>query len=96
MGLTEFAVWRFRNAEGVMDYVQSWNATECILNVNGTRIKITYDYVNEVATISNLNDTLMFDTQVSFKDFVSTLTNMGYYKERTYNRHSLSYKDRKD
>lgn len=96
MCLTEFAVWRFRNAEGVMDYVQSWNATECILNVNNVHIKIVYDYTNEIAKVSNLDDSLMFDTAIPFKDFVSTLTAMGYYKERTVNRHALSYKDRKD
>ncbi len=96
MNLTEFAIWRFRNAEGVMDYVQSWNATECILNVNNVHIKIAYDYVNEIAQVSNLDDPLIFDTVIPFKDFVNTLTTMGYYRERTVNRHALSYKDRKD
>jgi hypothetical protein len=96
MNLTDFAIWRFRNAEGVMDYVESWNATECRLNVNGKHIKITYDIEHEIATISNLDNEFMFDTKVSFKDFVSTLTSLGYYKERTVNRHSLSYKDRRD
>lgn len=90
MDPTQFAMWRFRNAEGVMDYVQSWNSTECILNVKGKIIKITYNPATEDVTISE--NVYSLPINCKFSDFVNTMTKLGYYKERTVNRHSLSYK----
>ena len=36
MDQVQFALWRFRNAEGVMKHVVSVGMSECELNVNGT------------------------------------------------------------
>ena len=52
MDPVQFALWRFRNAEGVMKYVISVNMTECQLNVNGTKIKLTYKPAEEQVVIS--------------------------------------------
>lgn len=93
MGPVEFAMWRFRNAEGVMDFVKSWNMTECILDIDGKSIKITYDPEKEIATIEEPGRIFGSPIQVPFKEFVKTMTKLGYYTERLDNRHSLSYKN---
>lgn len=92
MNLSEFAIWRFKNAEGVMDYITRWNATECELNVRGKRILITYDMEHDTASFSNIDDPYNLPVTCSFKDFQKTLTQYGYFKERTINRHAQSYK----
>jgi hypothetical protein len=93
MGLVDFALWRFRNAEGVMSYVKSWNMTECVLDVNGKIVKITYHPDEETATIQD-NDIYSMPVETSFKNFKDTLTRLGYYKERPIEtRHMCSYKE---
>lgn len=93
MDPTQFALWRFRHAEGVMDYIQSWNTTECVLNIKGKVVKIVYNPTTEEATISIPNDRFNIPITCKLSEFVSTMTKYGFYKERTINRHNLSYPD---
>lgn len=91
MDQVQFALWRFRNAEGVMAGVKRWNLSECELYINGKSILITYDQINEEAHISNKNDPFTLPITCPFKDFVKTMTALGYYVERPMiERHSLS------
>lgn len=92
MGLVDFALWRFKNAEGVMSYVKSWNMNECVLDVNGKLVHITYQPDKEIATIKE-DDIFGLPIEVPFKKFQATLTKLGYFKERTENRHMSSYKE---
>lgn len=96
MELAAFAMWRFRNAEGVMKYIKSWNLTECVMNVKGREVKLEYDMKNETVTI---NTTGIFSAPVTvpFKDFVEKMKSLGFYEERPANeRHTLSYGPPKD
>lgn len=90
MGPVDFMMWRFRHAEGVMSYVKSWNLNECVLNINGKLIKITYYPDKELAKVKE-DSPYALPIDVPFKEFEKTLTSMGYFKERSDNRHLLSY-----
>lgn len=93
MDLVRFALWRFRNAEGVMKNVVSFNTTECQLNVNGTKIKLTYKPTEEKVVISYVDDPFKLPITVSFNEFVDTMKKLGFYELRPDNeRHSSSWK----
>lgn len=92
MDPTQFAVWRFRNAEGVMKYVVSYNTTECVMNVNGTRLKLNYKPDVENVVVSYMDDPFKAPITIPFKDFVTTMTDLGFYELRPREeRHSCSY-----
>ena len=92
MDLVQFALWRFRNAEGVMKYVVSVNMTECQLNVNGTKVKLTYKPAEEQVIISYVDDPFKMPITASFKEFVDTMKKLGFYELRPDNeRHSCSW-----
>ena len=80
MDPVQFALWRFRNAEGVMKYVVSVNMTECQLNVNGTKIKLTYKPTEEQVVISYVDDPFKMPIAVSFKEFVDTMKKLVFYE----------------
>ena len=91
MEQAEFAIWRFKNAEGVMDYVKTWNLTECVMDVKGKCVKLVYDVAAETVTISEPNSLFGKTTVVPFTDFVETMKKLGYYKPRDRKfRHYLS------
>ena len=92
MDQVQFALWRFRNVEGVMKYVVSVNLSECTLNVKGTKVKLTYDPKQEKVTISYIDDPFKIPVEVSFNEFIKTMTNLGFYELRPDNeRHSCSW-----
>lgn len=92
MDITQFAVWRFRNAEGVMKYVKSWNNTECVLDIKGKIIKIAYNLKNETISIQDSVSPFAMPIVVKFDEFVPTMKKLGYYELRPdTERHSLSY-----
>ena len=92
MDPVQFALWRFRNAEGVMKYVVSVNMTECQLNVNGIKVKLTYKPTEEQVVISYVDDPFKMPIAVSFKEFVDTMKKLGFYEIRPDNeRHASSW-----
>ena len=92
MDQVQFALWRFRNAEGVMKYVVSFNMTECQLNVNGTKVKLAYKPNEDHVIISYVDDRFKMPITVSFKEFVDTMKKLGFYELRPDNeRHSCSW-----
>lgn len=92
MDPVQFALWRFRNVEGVMKYVVSVNLTECSLNVKGTKVKLTYDPKQEKVTISYIDDPYRIPVTTSFNDFVKTMTDLGFYELRPdTERHACSW-----
>lgn len=92
MDITQFAIWRFRNAEGVMKYIKSWNGTECVLDVKGKIVKITYDLKNETISIQDKLSPFAQPIVVRFDEFVPTMKKLDYYELRPDSeRHSLSY-----
>lgn len=89
MHLEQFMLWRFRNVEGVLEGIKSWNYDTCIFN-NGKTIK--YDVKNDTLTI--IDTTNMFAMPITLKISECTkkkLIDEYGFKERTENRHSLSY-----
>ena len=93
MDQVQFALWRFRNAEGVMKHVVSVGMSECELNVGGTRVKLTYKPTEEQVVISYIDDPFRQPVTVSFAEFVNTMKKLGFYELRPDNeRHSCSWK----
>lgn len=90
MSLDNLMLWRFRNIEGVLDNIQSWNVTECKFNDGST---ITYDYANNMVTIDNkLNIFAMKPVTVPLSACTKEAMISVYgFTERTTNRHLLSY-----
>ena len=92
MNLVEFALWRFRHAEGVMKYVVSYNTSECKMNVKGTKITLTYKPEEGKIVISYTNDGYKAPITTTFADFEKTMTELGFYELRPDSeRHSSSY-----
>lgn len=93
MDQVQFALWRFRNAEGIMKHVVSVGMSECELNVNGIRVKLTYKPTEEQVVISYIDEPFRSPIAVSFAEFVDTMKKLGFYELRPDNeRHSCSRK----
>ena len=93
MDQVQFALWRFRNAEGVMKHVVSVGMLECELNVKGTKLKLTYKPTEEQVVISYIDEPFKKPVIVSFSEFVDTMKKLGFYELRPDNeRHSCSRK----
>ena len=93
MDQVQFALWRFRNAEGVMKHVVSVGLSECELNVKGTKLKLTYKQTEEQVVISYIDEPFRKPVTVSFSEFVDTMKKLGFYELRPDNeRHSCSRK----
>jgi hypothetical protein len=90
MSLDQLMLWRFRNIEGVLDNIQSWNMVECKFEDGST---ITYDYTNNMVTIdSKKNIFAMQPVTVSLSACTKEAMISEYgFVERTTNRHNLSY-----
>jgi hypothetical protein len=88
MNLDQFMLWRFKNIEGVLAGIKSWNLDTCVFN-NGKTIK--YDIKNDVLTIEDTTN--VFTLPITLKITECTkkkLIELGF-KERFENRHSLSF-----
>ena len=88
MSLDQFMLWRFKNIEGVLAGIKSWNLDTCVFN-NGKTIK--YDIKNDVLTIEDTTN--VFTLPITLKITECTkkkLIELGF-KERFENRHSLSF-----
>lgn len=97
MDQVQFALWRFRNAEGVMDYVKKWDLNSCTMTIGKETILITYNMANETIIITRKDDPYSMPINTTFKEFVATMKSLGFYKERSrINRHSLSYKSEEE
>ena len=89
MSLDQFMIWRFRNIEGVLDDIRSWNLTNCTFKNGST---INYDLANEKVTIDskNINAPLEPVTLTLKECTKDKLINEFGFKERFINRHELS------
>lgn len=93
MNLDQFMLWRFKNIEGVLAGIKSWNLDTCVFN-NGKTIK--YDIKNDVLTIEDTTN--VFTLPITLKITECTkkkLIELGF-KERFENRHSLSFEKEKE
>jgi len=90
MGLDQFMIWRFRNVEGVLDNIKSWNLNECKFNDGSS---ITYDLKAGTLTIDSKKNIFAMEpvtVQMSACNKEDLISEYGFV-ERTTNRHSLSY-----
>lgn len=89
MTLDQFMIWRFRNIEGVLDDIQTWNMNECNFK-NGS--KIIYDLKTDLVTIVNNNSIFGNTTTLPLKECTKDklIKDFGF-RERILNRHNLSY-----
>lgn len=88
MNLDQFMLWRFRNIEGVLEGIKSWNLDTCVFS-NGKTIK--YDIKNDVLTIEDTTN--LYTMPITLKITECTkkkLIELGF-KERFENRHGLSF-----
>jgi hypothetical protein len=89
MTLDQFMIWRFRNVEGVLDGVKTWNIDTCVFE-NGSTIK--YDLKNETMTIDNKNTIFGKSETIPVKNCNKDKLIKDYgFVERLNNRHGLSY-----
>jgi hypothetical protein len=89
MNLDQFMLWRFRNIEGVLAGIKSWNLDTCVFN-NGKTIK--YDVKNDVLTIEDTTN--LYTMPITLKITECTkkkLINEYGFQERFENRHNLSF-----
>lgn len=90
MTLDQIMIWRFRNIEGVLADIKSWNMDTCEFN-NGTIIK--YDFKNLTITINNRNSLFGKSATLPIKDCNKDILIKEYgFIERFDNRHGLSFK----
>lgn len=89
MGLDQMMIWRFRNIEGVLADIKSWNMNECVF-IDGS--VISYDVKNDTVTVhSKHNITDVIDTMPLSACTKQNLISKYGFRERFDNRHSLSY-----
>lgn len=89
MGLDQMMLWRFKNIEGVLSDIVSWNMNECKFN-DGSQIN--YDYKNGNVTVTS---TISIDSTTETMPLSActkqVLIDKFGFRERFDNRHSLSY-----
>lgn len=89
MGLDQFMIWRFRNVEGVLADIKSWNMNECVFADGST---ISYDLKNNTVTVDSKHDiTDIIDTMPLSACTKENLISKYGFRERFDNRHVLSY-----
>lgn len=89
MGLDQLMIWRFRNIEGVLADVKSWNMNECIFT-DGSSIK--YDLKNDKVTVDSKHGIFdMSDTMTTSACTKQLLIDKYGFRERFDNRHTLSF-----
>ena len=87
MDMTTFALWKFKNIEGVMKYVRSGDVTTTHYENGNAKGTIKYDLETKIATVSIKS----YVKEYPFDRLVAGLKALGLYAERTENRHSSSY-----
>jgi len=89
MNNSDFALWKFKNIEGVLDgfFSSEFNITKFFKNTE--QHSIVYNLNTETCEIKINGQNPI---KVSFDGLVDKLKELGYYEERTYNRHSSSFK----
>ena len=88
MNLDQFMLWRFKNIEGVLAGIKSWNLDTCVFN-NGKTIK--YDIKNDALTIEDTTNVFTLPITLKITECTNKkLIELGF-KERFENRHSLSF-----
>lgn len=86
----QFMIFRFRNIEGVLADVQSWNMTECkfkdgsTITYNPKTLDVTIDSKKSIFSMEPITLPLSACTKKKLIDEFG-------FKERTENRHNLSY-----
>lgn len=89
MGLDQMMIWRFRNIEGVLADIASWNLNECKFK-DGSQID--YDYKNGNVTVtSKINIDSITETMPLSACTKRVLIDKYGFRERFNNRHNLSY-----
>lgn len=89
MSLDTLMIWRFRNIEGVLADIKSWNMNECVFTDGST---ISYDLKNETVTVNSKHDiTDVIDTMPLSACTKQNLISKYGFRERSDNRHVLSY-----
>lgn len=89
MNLDQFMLWRFRNIEGVLAGIKSWNLDTCVF-YNGKTIK--YDVKNDILTIEDTTN--LYTMPITLKITECTkkkLIDEYGFRERFENRHGLSF-----
>lgn len=90
MNLDQLMLWRFRNIEGVLDNIQSWNMTECKFKDGST---ITYNTQTGMVTVDSKKNIFAMEpitVPLSACTKETMISEYGF-TERTTNRHNLSY-----
>ena len=86
MTLDQLMLFRFRNIEGVLDNIQSWNVNTCVFDFGTT---LQYDYKADTVTVTDVfGNTTILPIKECTKDTLIAKFNC---TERTTNRHNLSY-----
>lgn len=88
MNLDAFMIWRFKNVEGVLDNIKSWNLDSCLFTDGSS---ITYSLKDGYLTIDkNLKKTSLKFEECSAERLIGEFG----FKERQENRHELSFKEK--
>ena len=89
MGSDTLMIWRFRNVEGVLADIKSWNMNECVFTDGST---ISYDLKNNTVTVDIKHDIDdVVDTIPLSACTKQNLISKYGFRERFDNRHLLSY-----
>lgn len=92
MSLDMLMIWRFRNIEGVLADIKSWNMNKCVFTDGST---ISYDLNNETVTVDSKHDiTDIVETMPLSACTKQNLISKYGFTERLDNRHSLSYENK--
>lgn len=94
MDIVNLMTWRFRNIEGVLDNIKSWDMDKCIFT---TGDKISYDLKNGTVTIEkhSLFSPIVKTMKVEECTKKVLIEQFGF-KERLDNRHSLSFEQKQE
>ncbi len=111
MDIVAFAIWKFRNIEGYLQGMNSYdvNTTKYVDPVSKSVSWIKYDYGTETATIertkhkdsfwafSDSGTTETLKDECKFSELVTKLKEFGMYAERlSSERHSLTGPQKKE
>lgn len=92
MTTDEFALWKFKTTEGVLENFSPGDFTTTNFTKGFEMYTIKYDLAHCTCTISNLAKLDADIITVPFSELVNKLKEMGVYKERPAStRHSSSY-----
>lgn len=87
----QFALWKFKTIEGVLENVTSCDFTSTRIQRGFEVYMITYDLKTSTCKIDNVSKLETQPFTCTFKELVNKLKELGIYHERTTMRHSSSY-----